>query len=200
VSVKKLHRCGDSGGRTTQGKPCRFRVKEAGARCSKHDPRWAGPDPEPAEDGPQDEVKRPTGAWWDKAVHAAYVRLTGATIAESASEAGIGERTLKRWESCSWWADACHEATQDRWLQHLLSRAKRTVFRDVDKDPRTALQILERLEPRLAPPKVRSENTNFDVDPEDLTDEELRRIASGESLVRVLSQTRSARAEGDDVE
>ncbi|HSW29281.1 MAG TPA: hypothetical protein VLH75_07265 [Longimicrobiales bacterium] len=193
MSEQPPYRCGDSGGRTTTGQPCRFRVATQGARCSRHDPRWAGPDPEPS--NPHDRIGKPRD--WSKAVLAAYIRLTGSTIAEAAKGAGISDRTLTDWEGCSWWADACHEATQDRWLQHLLSRAKRTLFREVDTDGRTALQVIERLEPRLAPPKVRGEFTNLDVDPEDLTEEELVRIASGESPLKVLSETRSAREPGD---
>lgn len=193
MSAKQLHRCGDSGGRTANGKPCRFKVAEKGARCSRHNPEWAGPDPAPVD--PRDKIGRPRD--WDKAVLAAYFRLIGSTIAEAAKQAGTSETSLGVWESCSWWPAACRQATEDKWLSHLLSRSMRTIFRDVSEDSRLALQVTERLLPKLAPPKVRSENTNLDIDPEDLTEEELVRIGSGESPLKVLSETRAARVESD---
>ena len=193
MTAGTAHRCGDSGGTTSNGKPCRFRVAKEGARCSRHDPWWAGPDPKVA--NPHDAIGRPHD--WDKAVLAAYFRLTGSTIAETARHAGVGERSITAWESCSWWPKACAQATEDKWLSHLLSRSLRTIFRDVKEDSKLALQVAERLMPKLAPPKVRQEVTNLDIDPEDLTEEELVRIASGESPVKVLSQTRAAKVEDD---
>ena len=56
-----------------------------------------------------DRVVRPRN--WGIAVSAAYLRLIGLTIAESAKGAGCGARTLKRWEASPWWTDACEEAT-----------------------------------------------------------------------------------------
>lgn len=193
---EKPHRCGDSGGRTKTGQPCRFRVAEKGSRCSRHDPRWAGPDPE--ETGPDDEVRKPKGARWDKAVSAAYLRLTDSTIAKSADGAGLGERTLKRWEGCSWWVEALREA-EERWLNHTVARAMRTVHRAAGDDVPTAMKIVERRLDRLAPPKIRAETANLDVDMAQLDEDELQELVNGTPLMTIIARRAARmREEGEE--
>lgn len=98
--------------------------------------------------GEGDEVSRPQD--WAKAVSAAYFRALGATVAAAAEAAGVGERTLFRWETCSWWPDAHREAVE-RW--HVdLSAASRAALLGAIKggDGDLALKVQERLNPRLS--------------------------------------------------
>ena len=100
---------------------------------------------------PTETVKRPGD--WDKAIAAAYLRLIGWTQKESAEGAGVGERTLKRWEKSDWWPEASEEAS-GRWLKHLVEDSRISVLSGVKKDPALALKIIERTDPRLAPPAL----------------------------------------------
>ena len=47
---------------------------------------------------------------WDKAVSVGYLRLRNESQPDAAKAANIGERTVRRWEKCDWWAQACLEA------------------------------------------------------------------------------------------
>lgn len=197
--MAKINRCGDSGGRTRQGQPCRFRVANVGLRCSAHPREWDADAPPPATG---DEVGKPAGDWWDKAVSAAYLRLCGSTSAEAAAGAGIGERTMVRWEGCSWWQDAIREAER-RWLNHTRSRAMRTLHRGVDEDLATARWFAERTIADLAPPKQRTESTQFPVDLTKCSEEELELLSQGMNIVEVFQKTRGLQAkavEGEDDE
>ena len=86
----------------------------------------------------------------DKALSAAYLRIIGCSQEEAATGAGCGQRTLRRWEGCSWWSEIQLEA-EVRWLSGLMSKARGTLLRDMDAN--IALKILERRVPELAPPK-----------------------------------------------
>ena len=44
---------------------------------------------------------------WDKAVSVAYLRLRNDSQADAAKSAGVGERTVRRWENSEWWPKAC---------------------------------------------------------------------------------------------
>ena len=90
---------------------------------------------------------------WDKSVSAAYLRLLGISQKKAAKGAGIGERTLARWELSEWWPEACREAV-DRWMQQLEIEARSTVMQAITEgDVTTAWKVLERLDKRLAPPR-----------------------------------------------
>ena len=94
---------------------------------------------------------------WDKAVSAAYLRLTGLTQKQAAKSAGIGFRTLQRWEVSPWWPDACHEAS-DRWLKGLVEVSQRTLYGAIDGgDANLAFKVTERRIPELAPPRIAHE-------------------------------------------
>ena len=98
-----------------------------------------------------DVVKKPQD--WDKSVSAAYLRLLGLSQKKAAKGAGLGERTLARYELSEWWPDACREAV-DRWMQQLEIEARTTVMVAVKNgDVGTAWKVLERLDRRLAPPR-----------------------------------------------
>lgn len=84
---------------------------------------------------------------------AAYLRLWGLSQEKAAKGAGIGERTLARYEISEWWPKACGEAV-DRWMQQLEIECRTTIMAAVkDGDIQTAVKMLERIEKRLAPPK-----------------------------------------------
>ena len=87
---------------------------------------------------------------WDKAVSVAYLRLVGETQEQAAAGAGVGERTLRDWEKCSWWKDALEEASA-RWLNNLTAHARGGLLAAVKADGPLALKVIERTDPRLAP-------------------------------------------------
>ena len=94
---------------------------------------------------------------WDKAISAAYLRLTGISQEKAAKAAGIGERTLQRWEVSAWWPDACLEASS-KWLRGLVEVSQRTLFKAIDGgDANLAFKVTERRIPELAPPKIAHE-------------------------------------------
>lgn len=98
-----------------------------------------------------DTVERPRD--WDKAVSAAYLRSIGFSQPKAAASAGVGERTLARWELSAFWKDALDEA-QDRWLSGLRQNARTLLLASMaseDGDPALALRVLERLEAPLHP-------------------------------------------------
>ncbi len=83
----------------------------------------------------------------------AYLRLIGQSQAAAAKAAGLGERTLRRYELSDWWPDACGEAVE-RWMQQIEIEARTTVMTAVKEgDVVTAMKVLERLDKRLAPPR-----------------------------------------------
>jgi hypothetical protein len=96
---------------------------------------------------------------WDKAVFAAYLRLIGETQKSAARIAGVGKRTLERWEMSEFWHDACEEAARDRWLKHLVTRARMSLTKNIDADGNLALKIVERMDERLLPPAQRLEHS-----------------------------------------
>ena len=98
-----------------------------------------------------DAVGKPQN--WDKAVSVSYLRLIGLTQKKAAKAAGMGERTLRRFELSEWWPDACGEAV-DRWMQQLAIECRTTIMAAVKAgDVVTAVKMLERIDNRLAPPR-----------------------------------------------
>ena len=96
-----------------------------------------------------DPVKFPQN--WDKAVSAAYLRMSGKGQREAAAAAGICERTLRSWEACDWFEHARIEA-RHRWFNDLGDECRKTVLEKVQGgDADLAMRILERLDPDLAP-------------------------------------------------
>ena len=79
--------------------------------------------------------------------------LHGLTQIDAAKGAGIGVRTLRRYELSDWWPQACGEAV-DRWMQQLAIECRSTIMAAVKAgDVTTAVKMLERIDKRLAPPK-----------------------------------------------
>ena len=98
---------------------------------------------------------------WDKAISVAYLRLRNESQLDAAKSAGIGERTVRRWENSLWWPQACVEAGS-RWLQGLLFVSQQTLFAaiagdDAKGDANLALKVAERRIPALAPSKIAHE-------------------------------------------
>ncbi len=94
---------------------------------------------------------------WDKAISVAYLRLREESQADAAKSAGIGERTVRRWENSKWWPQACLEAGS-RWLQGLVYVSQQTLFAAIDGgDANLAFKVIERRIPELAPPRIAHE-------------------------------------------
>ena len=127
----------------------------------------------------RDVVNKPQN--WDKAVSAAYLRLLGLSQKKAAKAAGIGERTLARYELSDWWPEACGEAV-GRWMQQLEIECRSTIMAAVKAgDVTTAVKMLERLDKSLAPPRLSHgiEHSGAIVEPiRNMTDEELRAHAT----------------------
>lgn len=99
-----------------------------------------------------DEVDGPADR--DKAVSAAYLRSLGGTQEVAARGAGVGMRTLRRWESCSWWPEIQREALE-RWHGDLSAAARRQLLKAIKAgDGKLALDVLERTDPRLSKKEV----------------------------------------------
>ena len=120
----------------------------------------------------------------DLALGVAHLRQLGYSQSEAAKATGVTTRTVGRWEECSWWPDVQREAAE-RWLEGLTAKARRGLEGAVLEDGRLALQVLERIEPALAPPHRRAA-ARYDIDFNLLSDDELDRVAAGEDLVRIL--------------
>lgn len=87
---------------------------------------------------------------WDKAVSAAYFRALGASQEDAAKAAGIGERTLTRWEKAAWWPRAHAEAVA-RWHVDLGAAARKSLLDAIKAgDGKLGLDVLERLDRTLA--------------------------------------------------
>ena len=95
---------------------------------------------------------------WNAAILCAYFHLRGYSQKDSAREAGVGERTLKRWIKSDWWPDALAEA-RGKWKSGLDVGARRTLGKamDAEDQPDLALRILERTDPEMAPAKQQIE-------------------------------------------
>lgn len=95
----------------------------------------------------EDPVDRPRD--WDKCVSVAYLLAIGSNVKAAARAAGVGERTVHRWRTCSWWPQAEVEARR-RWLNDASNKARGVVLRAIDSgDVTTAWKLLERTEPSL---------------------------------------------------
>jgi hypothetical protein len=94
-----------------------------------------------------DPTERPQDP--EKCISVAYLRLLGASMADSAKSVGVHKDTIWRWEQCSWWKDMLAEASR-RWLSGLEGKARATLFDNLDGP--LSLKVLERRLPELAPP------------------------------------------------
>lgn len=88
---------------------------------------------------------------WDKAVSCAYLRMMGNGQKKTAAAAGVGERTLARWEGCPWWEQARAEA-RARWMNDVVDASRYTLLTSIQKgDVERAVLVLERMDPSFRP-------------------------------------------------
>jgi hypothetical protein len=94
--------------------------------------------------------------YWEKCILAAYLRMMGATQRDAARAVGRSLRTIATWESHKdQWALALDEARK-RWLIDLTHASRAALLGTIKEgNGMLALQVLERLDPELAPPKQR---------------------------------------------
>ena len=94
---------------------------------------------------------------WDKAISVAFLRLCKRSQKVAANVAGVGARTVRRWEKSDWWPEACRDASS-RWLQGLVYVSQQTLYEAIEEgDARLALKVTERRIPELAPPRIAHE-------------------------------------------
>lgn len=101
----------------------------------------------------QAEAERPRN--WDQWVTAAFLRLLGVTQKDAARAAGVGLRTLCRYEADPRWPQAVLEA-QERWLKGLDGQVRRKLLEALSGDPddRLLMWYAERRFPQLAQPAI----------------------------------------------
>ena len=95
--------------------------------------------------------------YWEKRIAAAYLRMMGLTQGDAAKAVGRHKRRLAEWESeKETWALAREEAKK-RWLGEVGDAARKTLLTAIREGMNgfLALQVLERLDEDLAPPKQR---------------------------------------------
>ena len=119
----------------------------------------------------------------------------GQTQENAAKGAGIGVRTLRRYELSDWWPEACSEAV-DRWMQQLEIEARTTVMAAIKEgDVVTAMKVLERLDKRLAPPRQQlgvHHSGEIKTPVREMSDEELLERA-GQFASRLATHTNGGR-------
>ena len=96
----------------------------------------------------------PRPRYWEKRVLVAYLRMLGATQREAGQAVSRHERRIREWEADDTWPLAREEA-RTRWLRELTDAARATLLRTIQDGTQgfLALQVLERLDPSLAPAK-----------------------------------------------
>lgn len=106
---------------------------------------------------------------WDKRVSYAYLRLIGHTQVDGAKSVGRSRRTVQSWEeNKELWAVACSEA-ESRWLVELKRASMKSVLNNITAgNAMLGMQVVERMIPELAPPKLRHEHTGKDGRPIEL--------------------------------
>lgn len=88
---------------------------------------------------------------WFKWSLGAYLRSLGHSQGDAARAVGVGERTLRRWETDPRWA-VFRQCSEELWLQDVYEVARLAVMRKIaEGDAELAMRILERKLPGLAP-------------------------------------------------
>ena len=60
---------------------------------------------------------------------------------------------MRRWQKMDWWPLACSDASRP-WFDSLVEMARISFMKGVESDPNLAFKLLERVDPKLAPPSV----------------------------------------------
>ena len=91
---------------------------------------------------------------WEKRVLYAYLRMLGATQKDAGSAVGRAKRTVQEWEEDRVTFAQARDAARQRWLVELGDAARVTLLATIRGGHGVlALQVLERLDPALAPAK-----------------------------------------------
>lgn len=89
---------------------------------------------------------------FDKLVAAAYLRMMGATQREAGRSVGASEETVRKWEKHPAWPRA-RERAKSLWMSDVEDASRSAVLKSVrGGNADLGLSLLERLDPRLAPP------------------------------------------------
>ena len=143
-----------------------------------------------------DGVEKPRD--WDKAISVAYLRLCKTPQTDAAKQAGVGVRTIRRWEKSGWWPEACFQASS-RWLRGLVYVSQQTVFEAIKGgDAHLAFKVIERQIQQLAPPRQQLGVQHSGVvatTAREMTDEELLERA-GQLANRVTAHMNASRNGG----
>ena len=132
---------------------------------------------------------------WDKWVSAAYLRMIGHTQKQAAEAVGRSERALREWEADGERWPRAQEEARGRWLNAATDAARGAVLRSLQVgNAELGKWLLERVDPHLAPPKMRLDVQSFD--PTKLSDEQLERIAAGEAVAQVIGDGRDGSRAG----
>jgi hypothetical protein len=96
---------------------------------------------------------------WSTVVRAAGYIYLGFTQRQAAKAAGCSERSIRLWKKCSWWRDAVDEFRDNELYKELEQVAVKRLMMAIGRegDTSTALKVLERLVPSMAPPAHRAE-------------------------------------------
>ena len=95
----------------------------------------------------------------EKMVSAAYLRLFDNSQKDTADAVGVSERTIWAWENeRADWPDIVQEA-RARWLRGLAGIARKTLKKALAdaQNGKLALDVIERLDPKLLPARMRHE-------------------------------------------
>ena len=98
----------------------------------------------------------PRPPYWEKLVLACYLRSLGSTQVQAAAAIGRRVRAVRGWEAQTVLWQRGLDAARARWLGEITALAKRRLLQAMmTADGKLALDLLERLDPALAPPAHR---------------------------------------------
>jgi len=101
---------------------------------------------------------------WERLVLYAYLRMMGATQKDAGSAVGRAKRTVQVWEEDKALYGQARTEARERWLGELTDAARVTLLKTIREGHGVlALQVLERLDPALAPAKQASEQPQTTV-------------------------------------
>lgn len=124
---------------------------------------------------------------WDKAVAVARYRMCGLTQADVAGIVGLSSQTISAYESSNWWSQALAEAARAE-FSHIAAQALGVIKSKIEEgDATTARWFLSKVHPALSdkPTPLQGPEQKQLPGVEEMTDEELRQLASGEHFTDV---------------
>ena len=101
-----------------------------------------------------DETTQPRD--FEKWILAAYLRFLGEPLERVARVVQRTRKTIYSWRQQEAWWNEAKRIAEDRWLDEVRDQARAAVYQQVlAGDGKMGLDLLERLDPRLAPAKQR---------------------------------------------